>query len=163
MYKQKEMSKAWIIFPVLTFIYQMLPITLPTDIDNFLMLGGSSSTLVLQFLVWKRKSHSPMLQAQTGEAQVIEQSNPPFIVCDEQGVQEHESSTSFTSEKIDPLLGDKESSLQDDLKILAPQVKNTILRNRTEIIRLMKQGCNLVATKIRGSRESREQGNITKQ
>ena len=166
MYKQKEMSRTWIIFPILTFLYEMLPISLPTDIDNLVMLGGSSTIITLQFLAWKKKSILAILPKQTDslnslvETRAIELSNCHNIVCDEREIEHHKSSMDLPSEETNPLQSQKGSSLREDLKILAPQVGSALFRNRFEIIRLIKNGYSRIAAKLSASQE---QGSNTKQ
>lgn len=40
-YRTGKCGPGFLIMPFLTFVYEMLPIDLPTDIDNFLALSGS--------------------------------------------------------------------------------------------------------------------------
>ena len=41
MYRAGRISGGWLIMPFLVFVYEMLPIELPTDIDNALAFGGN--------------------------------------------------------------------------------------------------------------------------
>jgi hypothetical protein len=41
LHKVGRMSGPWLIFPLLTFVYEMLPIELPSDMDNLFAFGGS--------------------------------------------------------------------------------------------------------------------------
>lgn len=47
LYKSKKIGAKWLILPFLVFIYELLPIDLPTDLDNFLSLGGNGVNLLL--------------------------------------------------------------------------------------------------------------------
>lgn len=46
MYKAGRMSGSWLILPFLVFLYEILPIEFPTDIDNILCFGGNITNLV---------------------------------------------------------------------------------------------------------------------
>lgn len=50
MYKQKRIPAGYLVLPFLTFAYELLPIELPTDIDNILALGGSGVNTWLAYL-----------------------------------------------------------------------------------------------------------------
>lgn len=45
LYKAGKLKGWALILPALTFIYEMLPIELPTDLDNIFALGGSATML----------------------------------------------------------------------------------------------------------------------
>lgn len=45
MYKVGRLSGGWLIFPFLVFLYEILPIEFPTDIDNILCFGGNITNL----------------------------------------------------------------------------------------------------------------------
>lgn len=45
LYKDGRFRAEWLILPVLTFLYELLPIELPTDLDNIFALGGSAFSL----------------------------------------------------------------------------------------------------------------------
>jgi hypothetical protein len=45
LYKKGRMAGWALILPSLTFVYEMLPIELPTDLDNIFALGGSCFTM----------------------------------------------------------------------------------------------------------------------
>lgn len=47
MYKSGRIKAGWLVIPFLTFLYELLPIELPTDIDNILCLGGSAVNLIM--------------------------------------------------------------------------------------------------------------------
>lgn len=47
LYKSGRMNKWGLIIPACTFIYELLPIELPTDLDNFLALGGAGVSMWL--------------------------------------------------------------------------------------------------------------------
>ncbi len=46
MYKTDKMSGSWLILPFFVFLYEILPIEFPTDIDNILCFGGNITNLV---------------------------------------------------------------------------------------------------------------------
>lgn len=45
----KIQSAGWLVLPLLTFLYEILPIDLPTDLDNLLGLSAATVTEVLAF------------------------------------------------------------------------------------------------------------------
>ena len=47
LYRGGKISGAFLIIPALTFVYEVLPIELPTDIDNFLALGVNTLNCVM--------------------------------------------------------------------------------------------------------------------
>jgi len=54
--KKKHLPKRWVILPLLSWIYECLPITLPGPIDEFLAIGGSG---MVTFWAWAKKEHLP--------------------------------------------------------------------------------------------------------
>lgn len=42
LYKRGRIHKGWLILPALSFMYECLPVDLPTDLDNVLAVGGSA-------------------------------------------------------------------------------------------------------------------------
>lgn len=51
MYKQRQMSKAWIVIPILMFLYEMLPVDFPGPFDDMLAVVGSTGSALLQSIV----------------------------------------------------------------------------------------------------------------
>ena len=51
LYKQNRIRGIYLILPMLTFIYEILPIDLPTDLDNEIALGANTLDLVVGILV----------------------------------------------------------------------------------------------------------------
>ena len=47
MYRTQKITGGWLILPFLVFIYELLPIEFPSDIDNFLAFGGNATNLIL--------------------------------------------------------------------------------------------------------------------
>lgn len=47
MYKSGRIKAGWLVIPFLTFLYELLPVELPTDIDNILCLSGSAVNLIM--------------------------------------------------------------------------------------------------------------------
>jgi len=54
--KRKHLPKRWIILPLLCWMYECLPITLPGPIDELLAIGGSGMVTVW---AWAAKTHLP--------------------------------------------------------------------------------------------------------
>jgi len=50
LYKNGRMKGWALILPALTFVYELLPIELPTDLDNFLALGGASASMWIGYI-----------------------------------------------------------------------------------------------------------------
>ncbi len=46
MYRAKKIYGGMLVIPFLVFIYELLPIELPTDLDNFLCLGGNGVNFI---------------------------------------------------------------------------------------------------------------------
>lgn len=46
MYRAKKIHGGMLVIPFLVFIYELLPIELPTDLDNLLCLGGSGVNFI---------------------------------------------------------------------------------------------------------------------
>lgn len=46
LYKNGRLSSWALILPALSFFYEMLPIELPTDLDNFFSLGGAATSII---------------------------------------------------------------------------------------------------------------------
>ena len=44
---QEMRGKGWLIYPVLVFIYEMLPVNIPGPVDDYLAFGSSAVTTVL--------------------------------------------------------------------------------------------------------------------
>jgi hypothetical protein len=55
LYRKGELSGYFLILPTLTFIYEILPIELPTDLDNLLALGADSANFILAGIFRKIK------------------------------------------------------------------------------------------------------------
>ena len=53
MYKIGRVSGGWLIFPFLVFLYEILPIEFPTDIDNILCFGGNITNLTFSLIFGK--------------------------------------------------------------------------------------------------------------
>jgi len=53
MYKNKEVGGWTLVIPFIVFVYEILPVSLPTDIDNFIALGGSGTNVVLRYMMRK--------------------------------------------------------------------------------------------------------------
>ncbi len=53
MYRTGKIGSGYLILPCLTFLYEILPIELPTDLDNFLSLGGSFVSTVKSYVALK--------------------------------------------------------------------------------------------------------------
>lgn len=47
LYKSKRIYAGWLVIPFLVFIYELLPIELPTDLDNLLCLGGNGVNFMI--------------------------------------------------------------------------------------------------------------------
>jgi hypothetical protein len=47
-------SSGWLILPFLTFLYEILPIDLPTDLDNILGLSATTTIEVIAFFKGRR-------------------------------------------------------------------------------------------------------------
>lgn len=58
MYRAKRITGGWLIMPFLVFVYELLPIEIPGDIDNFLALGGNATNMMLMHM----KNNSKMLE-----------------------------------------------------------------------------------------------------
>jgi hypothetical protein len=54
--KRRRVPRKWIILPLLCWLYECLPITLPGPLDNLLTVGGSG---MVTFWAWARKTHLP--------------------------------------------------------------------------------------------------------
>ena len=50
LYRAKKIHGGFLVIPFLVFVYEILPIELPTDIDNFLSLGGDGVNFVTSLL-----------------------------------------------------------------------------------------------------------------
>jgi hypothetical protein len=50
LHKGNQISGWYVVFPAVTFCYEILPIDLPTDIDNVIALGGSATCSFLACL-----------------------------------------------------------------------------------------------------------------
>lgn len=50
LYKNGRMNGWALIIPALTFVYELLPIELPTDLDNIFALGGASMSLWIGYI-----------------------------------------------------------------------------------------------------------------
>ena len=53
MYKAGRVSGGWLIFPFLVFLYEILPIEFPTDLDNILCFGGNITNLTFSLIFGK--------------------------------------------------------------------------------------------------------------
>lgn len=53
MYRAGKISGNWLIFPFLVFLYEILPIEFPTDIDNILCFGGNITNVVCALMFGK--------------------------------------------------------------------------------------------------------------
>jgi hypothetical protein len=53
MYKAGKVSGGWLIYPFLVFLYEILPIEFPTDIDNILCFGGNITNLTCSLIFGK--------------------------------------------------------------------------------------------------------------
>lgn len=47
LYKSKRIYVGWLVIPFIVFIYELLPIELPTDLDNLLCMGGDGINFVI--------------------------------------------------------------------------------------------------------------------
>jgi hypothetical protein len=61
MYRAGNMSKFWIIFPIIVFLYEMLPIAIPGPFDDAFAFGGSFVSLLLGSLVSRIKENKNLL------------------------------------------------------------------------------------------------------
>jgi hypothetical protein len=62
-YKAKKIGGGWLIIPALVFCYEILPINLPTEIDNFICLGGGLMNYFFSYI--SRKSKDDLLKDNT--------------------------------------------------------------------------------------------------
>ncbi len=53
MYKAGRISGNWLIFPFFVFLYEILPIEFPTDIDNILCFGGNITNFICALMFGK--------------------------------------------------------------------------------------------------------------
>lgn len=51
MHRAGKINGGWLILPFLVFLYELLPIEFPTDIDNLLAFGGNATNFVFS-MVW---------------------------------------------------------------------------------------------------------------
>jgi len=58
MYRAGKISGNWLIFPFLVFLYEILPIEFPTDIDNILCFGGNITNVVCALMFGKTIQNS---------------------------------------------------------------------------------------------------------
>lgn len=58
MYKAGKISGNWLIYPFLVFLYEILPIEFPTDIDNILCFGGNITNFVCSLMFGKTIQNS---------------------------------------------------------------------------------------------------------
>lgn len=54
--KRGRVPRKWIILPLLCWLYECLPITLPGPVDNILTVSGSG---MVTFWAWAKKTHLP--------------------------------------------------------------------------------------------------------
>lgn len=69
LYRSGKIGAGYLILPGLTFVYEMLPIELPTDLDNLLGLGVSSVNTVLAF--GARNAQNQLAPASEEEEQTL--------------------------------------------------------------------------------------------
>ena len=55
LYKAQKVSAGYLVFPFLVFMYEILPIELPTDIDNILALSGNTAHQFIALTAAKMK------------------------------------------------------------------------------------------------------------
>jgi hypothetical protein len=48
--KRYKMDKAWLVYPALVFVYEMLPINLPGPVDDAFALTSAAGVILAQFL-----------------------------------------------------------------------------------------------------------------
>ncbi|MCL2389760.1 MAG: hypothetical protein FWC85_05205 [Elusimicrobia bacterium] len=56
LYKSKQIPGIFLLLPAITFAYEILPVSLPTDIDSFIALGGSATSVFVGYLKYKTGS-----------------------------------------------------------------------------------------------------------
>lgn len=67
-------SPGWLVLPFLTFLYEILPVDLPSDLDNLLGLSAATATEVLAFFKGCRmcENHADESASRNGEDDVID-------------------------------------------------------------------------------------------
>lgn len=71
MYKAGKISGGWIVFPFLVFLYEILPIEFPTDIDNILCFGGNITNVVCA-LMFGKIVQKPLLNKNSEDDNLID-------------------------------------------------------------------------------------------
>lgn len=64
MVKQGDMPHKWLIIPILSFMYEMLPIYIPGSFDNLFALGGAGISSMIQFAKLTYFSQAKMFQSE---------------------------------------------------------------------------------------------------
>lgn len=62
MYRSGTIRRGYILIPLIVFIYEMLPIEFPTDIDNLLSLGGSLMSVFAAYLSSRKHRSSQTME-----------------------------------------------------------------------------------------------------
>lgn len=57
LYRAGKLPGAYLVIPMLTFVYEILPISLPSDLDDFIALGADTANMIVGTVVpaWMRK------------------------------------------------------------------------------------------------------------
>jgi len=71
MYRAGNMSKFWIIFPMIVFLYEMLPIAIPGPFDDAFAFGGSFVSLLLGSVVFRIKENNDLLKDKSSEKDLL--------------------------------------------------------------------------------------------
>ena len=58
MYRSGTIRRGYVLIPLIVFMYEMLPIEFPTDIDNMLSLGGSLMSVFMAYLSGRKKTRA---------------------------------------------------------------------------------------------------------
>ena len=96
--RRRNMDRRWMILPMLTWLYELFPYTLPGPIDEYLAFGGAATVLVWQFL-----------QAEVlGSGTPAEPPQPPpRPVTEDEGPIIDVTSTVMEDRVVQPEIGDK--------------------------------------------------------
>lgn len=71
MYKNGQMSKTWIIIPMIVYFYEMLPIAIPGPFDDAFAFGGSFVSLFIGRVVLGIKNHSEVLPDKSADKDIL--------------------------------------------------------------------------------------------